>query len=43
VDVNVGDFILAINGVELRAPDNIIACWTARRIARRASPSTANL
>ncbi len=23
VDVNVGDFILAINGVELRAPDNI--------------------
>jgi tricorn protease len=23
VDVNVGDFVLAINGVELRAPDNI--------------------
>ena len=23
MDVNVGDFILAINGVELRAPDNI--------------------
>ena len=34
VDVKVGDFVVAVNGAELKAPDNIYRCSTGPRTGR---------